>query len=265
VYVAGRTPGRIPEAVLRRQPRFSNTYQQSKYEAEQVVTRFASRVPAAIARISSIIGDSRDGRVHQLNHVHQLMRLFPQCALPVAPCEPDALIDVVSIDWVAGALAWLFENRSEAGAVYQLCAGPRSGFTVEMMLAEMHRLFAVHPAAQKWLPVRMPRMVGLSEWDRFADSVMSDGSPLLRELVRATGYYLPHLAIRQEFENEATVKILAPSGMEAPPIRETFARVVAWCLETNWGKEKLLDGRAVTDGRFARRTGSLPNTSSSVG
>ena len=236
VYIAGRLTGAIPESVIAHSQRFCNAYQQSKYEAESLVASFAGSVPVAIARLSTIVGDSRGVVTHQ-NYVHQLLRLFPRSHLQQAPYEPKALVDVIASDWAADAMAWLFLNRFQAGEVWHLTDGPTARFTFEEMLAETHRLFAHHPKAQRWLPIELPRLVPLIDYEEFVERTMHSGSRLAAELLRVVGYCLPHLGISQTFENHRTRALLAPSGLEPPPARELFADVVRWCLDTDWGNE----------------------------
>jgi nucleoside-diphosphate-sugar epimerase len=236
VYVAGRLSGPIPEAVITHSQRFSNAYQLSMYEAESMVAGFAGTLPAVIARLSTIVGDSL-GIVRKQNCVHHLLRLFPRSHLQQAPCEPKALVDLISSDWAADALAWLFLNRFQSGGVWHISDGPTAAFTMEEMLAETHRLFAHHPKAQRWLPIEVPRMVSLSEYEEFVERAESSGSHLTAELLRSVSYFLPHLGIAQTFENHRTRALLAPSRLEPPPVRQLYADVVRWCLDTDWGRE----------------------------
>src|SRR5215475_12589224 len=106
VYVVGRSTGCFPESRIRHQNGFCNAYQQSKYEAEELVWQVMGEVPAAIFRLSSLLGDSLTGTVKQFNYVHRLMRLLPQNALTVAPGHPDTPIDLVASDWATTALAF---------------------------------------------------------------------------------------------------------------------------------------------------------------
>ena len=235
VYVAGRLTGSIPESVFTHTHRFSNAYQQSKYEAESLVAGYASSVPSAIARLSTIVGDSR-GVVRQQNYVHQLLRLFPRSHLQQAPYEPRALVDMISSDWAADSLAWLFLNRFQAGDVWHISDGPTAGFTVEEMLAETHRLFAHHPRAQHWLPIELPRLVPLIDYEEFVERTLGTGSRLAAQLLRAVGYFLPHLGMAQTFENHLTRALLAPSGLHPVPVRQLYADVVRWCLDNEWGR-----------------------------
>lgn len=235
--IAGRLTGRIPESLITHSARFLSVYQQSKYEAETVVARYAGQVPAVIARISPIVGSER-GIVNRQNAIHQLLRLFPRSHLQQAPFEPSALIDMVNSDWAAGALSWLFLNRFQAGDVWHLTDGPTADFNAAELLAETHRVFAHHPKAQAWMPLELPRLVPLAEYDNFADNAIVNGSRLTGQLLRSLGYSLPRLGLDQTFENHRTRALLAASGnFAAPaPIRQVYVDVVRWCLDTDWGE-----------------------------
>lgn len=124
---------------------FCNTYQQSKYEAEQVV--LASGLPAAVFRLSSILGDSRTGEIRRFTYVHQLIRLLPRNVLPVAPCDPEAPLDLIPTEWarVLGyflphlGLYQAFERNADLGApppvreyyrkVVRYCLGARASLS----------------------------------------------------------------------------------------------------------------------------------------
>ena len=236
VYVAGRSIGHFREEPLCHQSGFCNTYQQSKYEAEQLVSRAMNELPAAIFRLSSIIGDSRSGFVRQFNHVHQVIRLFPQNVLPIAPGQPDAPVDLIATDWAVAALAYLFESAFVPGRIYHICAGPERSLTVREMIGLTVSMFESHPMGRKWLPIRVPELVSLPRYEDFVEERRRDGDRLLNDLLRVLGYFLPHLAMVQAFDNRKVVEALAGSGLEFPPIRTYYRKVVSYCLETNWGR-----------------------------
>lgn len=236
VYVAGRTQGRISEAPIVSSPAFSNSYQQSKFEAEQVVLSYAQQIPVAIFRLSSIIGDSQTGHVGQFNYVHHLLRLFPRNALPMIPGKPDAPMDLVPNDWVIPALAFLFDKRFVPRGIVHLCAGTENSLTLREMIALTSEIFESHPQANRWKPIRVPQMVSLSDYQDFAKERLRGGDRLLRELLRVLDFFLPQLAFHQEFETQHTANLLAGSGLRFPPIRDTYANVVKYCLDTNWGQ-----------------------------
>ena len=213
VFVAGLTPGRIPEAPLPPPAAFCNTYQQSKYEAEQEV--LGSGLPAAVFRLSSIAGDSCTGEVRRLTYVHQLIRLLPRNVLPVAPCDPAAPIDLIPSDWAADALVSLFDHSFLPGRVCHVVAGPEASLSAREMLDLT--------LAQLDGAVRVPDLVSLAEYQEYVERSRQSGDRLLNELLRVLGYFLPHLGLRQIFERHP--------GLPPPPdIGSYYPKVVRYCL-----------------------------------
>jgi long-chain acyl-CoA synthetase len=237
VYVAGRSAGAIAEAPAR-WPRegFCNTYQQSKHEAEALVVGAMGDLPAAIYRLSSIIGDARTGRVRQFNHVHQLVRLFPRSVVPIMPADPDAPVDLIPEDWAIPALARLVDDGFAAGDIAHLCASPEASLTVRELIDLTARAFERHPLGRQWHPIRVPRFVTVAEWEAYAERHRRGSDRLYGELLRVLGQFLPHLGIHQAFANHVAAKRLGPGGPALPPIRGYYERVVGHCLETAWGR-----------------------------
>jgi nucleoside-diphosphate-sugar epimerase len=238
IYVVGRSSGCFPESRIRHQNGFCNVYQQSKYEAEEFVWQAMGQVPAAIFRLSSLLGDSLTGTVQQFNHVHRLIRLLPQNVLPIAPGQPHAPIDLVASDWAMAALAFLFESAFTPNRFYQLCAGPEESLNLREMIDLILSVYDSHPNGKKWLPIRVPDLVSLSCYEEFVERDRQKGDRLFNELVKGLGYFLPHLGIFQAFENRNTMQALTSSGLQFPSIGACFKRVVRFCLDTNWGRSR---------------------------
>jgi long-chain acyl-CoA synthetase len=236
VYVVGRSTGHFGEDLIRHDNEFSNAYQQSKYEAEHLVSRAMNAIPASIFRLSSLIGDGDSGKVHQFNHVHKLIRLLPQNVLPMVPGQPGAPIDLLPSDWTVSALAYLFESAFVPCRVYHLCAGPERSLTLRETIDRTISVFEDHPIGCKHLPIHVPELVPLARYEEFVSQRSRKGDRLFNELVRVLGYFLPHLALFQAFDNKNTMRDLAPRGLELPPIGDCYERVVRYCLDTNWGK-----------------------------
>jgi len=234
-YVVGRHEGVLPEGAFC-PATFLNSYEQSKQEAETLVLKAASRLPSAVFRLSSVAGDSRTGIVRQFNHVHQLVRLLPRRLLPVMPGDPGAPVDVIPTDWTMKALSVLYESAFEPGRVFHLCAGPAASATLKEVLEVAVRGIESHDACRRFLPVRVPRMINASTFEQFA-RFLGACNPSARELLRVLGCFLPHLALRQVFENTHTVQALEANGVApAPPILTYWPAVVRYCLDTGWGR-----------------------------
>jgi nucleoside-diphosphate-sugar epimerase len=236
VYVAGRASGSFGEGPLAHEKGFYNTYQQSKYEAEQLVVAAMVDIPAAIARLSSLIGDSRSGQVRQFNYVHQLMKLLPHNVLPIVPGLLSAPIDLIPTDWAIPALAHVIEAGFRAGSVHQICAGAERSVGISEMIEMTVRAYESHPEGRRWLPIRVPRLVNLGEFEAYVERNRQEPDRLMNELLRVLSYFLPHLGVYQAFANRKTLDVLRAAGLpEPPPIRAYYEKVVYYGLETGWG------------------------------
>lgn len=238
VYVAGRSSGIFLEEPLPPGHTFFNTYQQSKSEAEDLVVHAMADLPAAIFRLSSLIGDSATGHVRQFNHVHQLLRLLPRNVLPVIPGDPDARVDLVPTDWAVAALHHLFESAWVTGRIYHVCAGAERSLQVRQIMEQTVQIFESHPEMRRFLPLNIPKLVSLPEFEAYVAGQQQQPDRLINELLRVLGQFLPHFGLSQQFDNRLARQGLEGSGLAFPPAADTYGKVVRYCIETNWGRGK---------------------------
>jgi len=236
-YVAGRTSGHITEEPVREHLGFVNTYQQSKAEAEQLVSEAMRDIPISIYRPSTIIGDSKTGRVRQYNYFHRTLRFLARNVLPVAPGNLSWQEDLIPTDWCVAVLAFLFESRFEPGQVLHICAGPEGSPTIREVREITLALFETHPLIQKWLPIRPPTFVPLPEYEEYVRESLKSGDNLLVELLKLLNNFLPQMGIHQTFDDRRLREKLAGSGISLPPFTSYFGKVIAYCLDTDWGRK----------------------------
>ncbi|MET7639995.1 SDR family oxidoreductase [Streptomyces sp. NPDC005438] len=98
-----------------------SAYAESKATGETLVRE--SGLPHCVARISTVIGDSRSGEVTRLQAFHYLLGVALSGQMPFLPCAPGTLVDLVPRDTVAAALAALARDEHAHGE-HWLTAGP---------------------------------------------------------------------------------------------------------------------------------------------
>src|SRR5204863_5985469 len=89
-YVAGEHSGPFSEDDLDVGQRFRNPYEQSKFEAERLVTRWPSRMPITVVRPSIIVGESDSGWTASFNVLYWPLRAFARGVYAVLPARRDA-------------------------------------------------------------------------------------------------------------------------------------------------------------------------------
>src|SRR4051794_32058369 len=121
-YVSGRTPDVFGESHGGGSG-FRNTYERTKMEAEAAVR--ASGLPAAIVRPSIVVGEAGSGWTSAFNVLYWPLQAFARGLLPVVPADPDGIVDMVPVDYVAEVIERAaFEPG--AGDCYHAVAGERA-------------------------------------------------------------------------------------------------------------------------------------------
>ncbi len=229
VYVAGKQSGVVPEARLAATAGFLNSYQRSKYEAEQAVFEAMPDIPISIFRLSSIISDS-NGSVRQRNYFHRVLRMVPHNPFPILPGKCDAPLDLIASDWVASALAQLYDFHFSPGRVYHVCAGPEASMTVGEIIRSTFEVVNARRRSLALDPAVPPRLVDMDEFQSYARRQARKGTSIVKDLLRIIGEFMPHLAISQRFENRETLALLETMGIALPPVRQYYPKVVEFCL-----------------------------------
>lgn len=151
-----------------------STYADSKASGETLVRE--SGLPAAIARISTVIGDST-GHVVRLQAFHYLLGLALSGRLPFVPGTPETRVDLLPTDVLAHALAALTTDNGATGE-YWLTAGAAS-VPVSRIMDIGLAVFAENMGLGRHVdptPFR-PRLVEPAIYDHVIDMALAHTSP----------------------------------------------------------------------------------------
>jgi thioester reductase-like protein len=221
-YVAGNHSGRFYERDLDVGQAFHNSYEQSKFEAEQLV-RSHTDLPATILRPSIVVGDQRNGWTAAFNVLYWPLRAFARGLFTAVPAIPTAPVDVVSVDYVADAVHALCESGRSAGATYHLTAGPNAS-TIEEIAGLASRYFR-RPQVQVLPPAEYAALPACGAAEQSA--------------IQAGAQYFPYFSIGTVFESEATRARLEPEGICASPLRDYMERLLDFATRSRWGKRPI--------------------------
>lgn len=233
VYVNGYRQGTFAEGPIPPGQKFVNTYQQAKHEAELLVGEAMKSLPIAVYRLSLVIADSAAGSVSQFNYFHHLLRSLPGSALPMVPGDPEVGADLITNDWAAATLAYLFDERFQTGTYRHLCAGPEAALPLADVIARCCGVVEAHSSNETREPVRVPRLVSLSEYNRFLESCTD---PHLRRVAEALGTHVRLMGVRQSHLNAGTLADLQGSGIALGDAGQYIENTIRYCLDTNWGE-----------------------------
>lgn len=218
-FVAGRRTGPIAEELTTPSAGWVNAYEQSKYEAEQLVRERAAEW--IILRPSTVVCDDENGAVTQLNAVHRALRLYRAGLVAMMPGTDHSTIDVVTTDFVANAIARLALRDDAAGRIVHLCAGASAlplGELLDMTFAHWAR-----DLAWRRRGIVRPPLVDLATYALFERSIEEVADPSIKRITRSLSHFVPQLALPKLFD---TTNAHALLGSGATPVRDFWPRML---------------------------------------
>lgn len=234
VYVAGRREGLILEEDLV-PSEFVNSYEQSKFEAEQEVRAAAGAIPTAVYRLATVIGSSETGWVPKMTAVHRAIELAYRGLVPMVPGDEDARIELVDLEYVSRAVAHLFTQVFTPGATYHLVAGRERTFTLKEFIDANHRIITELDPTWAARGIEIPPIVAGSLFGMLTDMISAVSDPDGAAVLGALRNFVPQLLHPKEFSTGNADSAL-PAEIVASDIRDYYPRILEYCLRSDWGR-----------------------------
>jgi thioester reductase-like protein len=208
-FVAGDRQGAILERHLRCGQGFRNAYEQSKCESEEIVQAHMAELPITVFRPSIVAGDASDGHTCNFATFYRALRMIARGWIREVPADPDSRLDIVTVDYVAGAIAELTASPRRQGATYHLTAGVEQSARIGDLVA------AARSCGRRGGSCSVTRA--------------STSRPELSMFYR-------YLGSTQSFDDATTRSDLgAHSPLPASP-EVYLPRMLAFCTGTDWGR-----------------------------
>ena len=222
-FAVGRTDDTVvgPDVVAR--GRWRNSYEQSKWEAEEVLR--SSPLPVTVYRPSIVVGDSRTGVTPHFRVLYEPMKWIARGVTDVVPCDPSIRLDVVPVDFVAAAIAVLSE-QSDPGGTHLLAAGPDRSLSIgefTQLSLDIGNRCRRHYGMPE---VRRPRLVAPDEPD--AAELYALGAAVM-------AHHAPYMLEEQLFHDHEVDGVLARRGVHCPAPQDYWFEVIDYAAATDFG------------------------------
>ena len=208
-YVSGDHAGPFREADLDVGQGFRNTYEQSKYETEMLLAEHDGEVPLAIARPSIVVGESATGWTPTFNVIYWPLQAFARGLFTEVAADPDGIIDMVPVDYVAEVMERALFEPGIDGAFHAV-AGERA-LTVAEVIEQTCRVFDRDP----------PKLTPIG--------TLPDDHP-------AT-VFAPYFDVHTVFGDERARSLVSNGG--PPPAESYMPGLLDYGVQTRWGKAPL--------------------------
>jgi thioester reductase-like protein len=227
-YVAGKRDDLVREGDLLHDRGFHNTYEQTKYEAEQLLRAAMSDLPIAVHRPSIVVGDSKTGKTGAWKVLYWPLKVVARGFLPVVPYDPEGRLDIVPVDYVADGVMALSRDPAALGGTFHLCAGPGRDATMEELTA---RVFAR-------MGRRRPMRVKPVWFRRFVRPLMKLSSKKLAKTLDTGLVYRPYLELRLQFDTSQADVRLKPASISCPKVLDYIDTIVDAAMAADFGKNE---------------------------
>ena len=227
-YVAGERSDLVRENELAMGQGYRNTYEQTKAEAEALVRSRLKSLPGVILRPSIIVGDSQTGVTSSFKMMYWPLKIYARGLWRTVPGYPDAVLDIVPVDYVAASVARLAFDEAAVGSVVHLCAGPRGSATIQQIARRAAEYFNAPEARYvdpKLFFAAVRPLLFLTLWGR------------KRRVLRDGRAYRDYFTMRMQFDTANADRLLAPSGVCPPPVLDYLDRLFNYCVASDWGRK----------------------------
>jgi nucleoside-diphosphate-sugar epimerase len=229
-FVSGDRDGIAYEDELERGQRFRNTYEQTKCEAERFLRDRMNDLPIIITRPSITVGDSRTGATTSFRSLYWPFKVYAKGWWRTIPGYPEAVLDIVPVDFVAEAIIHLSFDPKALGKCLHICAGPAGNVTIQTISDYASEFFKrprprfIDP--EIFLTLIKP-ILSMIVWGKHL-RVLKDG------LV-----YAPYLRMKTVFDTSNAETLLSPAAIKAPRVMAYLEKLFRYCLDTDWGSKDL--------------------------
>jgi long-chain acyl-CoA synthetase len=227
-YVAGERSDLVRESELAVGQGYRNTYEQTKAEAEALVRSRLESLPGVILRPSIIVGDSQTGATSSFKMMYWPLKIYARGLWRTVPGYPDAVLDIVPVDFVAASVARLTFDQAAVGSVVHLCAGPRGSATIQQIARRAAEYFNAPEARYvdpKLFFAAVRPLLFMTLWGR------------KRRVLRDGRAYRDYFTMRMQFDTSNAERLLAPAGLCPPPVLDYLDRLFHYCVASDWGRK----------------------------
>jgi thioester reductase-like protein len=193
-------------------------YARTKKFCEHMVRQLLPDVQRTIFRPSIVLGDSRRPETNQFEMVRAFVFL---AGLPALPFQPNARLDIVPVDYVAGAISMLHMKENPAHEIYHLSSGVDSETFVQLT-------DALTKAQGKRGPVFAPSLEGTSEK---VIRALAGRAGKIGGLATLLKVFLPYLVWNTVFDNR---RVAAEMGRKPAPFSQYCYPLMRYARANNF-------------------------------
>ncbi len=218
VYSSGKEKGTIKEEALV-PAAFANFYESSKWECENLLMK--SNLNWQIQRIATVIADSPNGNVGQLNAVHNTLKLFYYGLISIIPGIAETPIYLVNGDFVVQSMLQLM-SKAPNGKFYHICQPKNQNMTLGQLIDDTFAIYQSDPKFKSRRTLK-PLFCDLDSFQKLAKGVQGFQSGILSQAIGSISPFGEQLFIEKDILVDHTRKYV---DFPYPNQKETFENAI---------------------------------------
>jgi len=193
-------------------------------------------LPSAVYRLSTLLGDSRTGATRRFTVPHHSLRLMYLGLTSLVPGDPACPVDLMPTDVAAALLVELFAKRFQPKRTYHLVAGRDKSLTLREVIDHSYACLAQADPSWNHRPHVKPAIGSPAAFELLVRSAEEAGSPLMHGALGTLQSFAGQFSYPKTFDTAQVRAAIPDYDQRVPPVGEYYAKVVRYCVETNWGR-----------------------------
>ena len=232
VYSSGPTTGEINEDLFSLDKEFVNFYEKSKCQSEIQVAN--SGLNYKIARLSTVISDSKDGEVIQFNVFHNTLRLLYNGLISILPGDPDVPLYFITGDFAAKAIVDIFQSNA-SNSIYNVCHDKNESASMNDLLECVFETFYENEIFRN-KRIMKPLFANEETFNTMAKAMENFSQGILADALGSITPFAKQLYISKSFSNKNLKEVM--NDYEAPNAKELIKSTTRYLVKSKWGRNE---------------------------
>lgn len=199
VYASGLKEGQVPEEFLSNEFGFSNHYERSKWEVEELIRTKYEDIPWEISRVATIISHDESGLVIQQNAVHNTLKLLYYGLISLMPGFSKTPVYLVTGEEVSEALKNL-HLTAKPREIFNITHTQEASLTLGELVDIGYEAFNADPAF-KARRILKPLFTDEKAFNALVESVQGFGGQVLAQAVTSIAPFGKQLYLKKSMIN----------------------------------------------------------------
>lgn len=231
IYAAGLRTGKVAEERLEKST-FSNHYERSKWESEELLFKEFSDMPFNLIRIATLISDNAAGTVSQQNAFHNTLKLFYYGLLSIFPGEKTCPVYFVTGDFVINSLLSIMHSSATA-KVFHICHRDFETARLEQLVDTVFDTFEKY-SDFKTRRVLRPLWSDVESFELLQEGIGGLSNGVMSQAVSSVAPFSRQLFAPKEFCNDNLRRLLPSYEAEDPLL--LISNAAKYLADTKWGR-----------------------------